>query len=261
MAKPDWTQWKTPLSLLKCTNNACLKVSSRWVPDSDVSFQFRQTCPFMVDCECNSCHGKYTICTLCPCARAQHLDVRSISDHIRKCHTEWFDQSRRKRKRTKCKNPASLSLEGPAGRKRSATGHANTDLTAEDAIPDEEGFGFPDMLLDDDVTTPTDMEGADPADVHQEPPEAVNATVEVPPPAPDLVTLVQKQEDIGTGDRKYNAAYFFNESQQEGYGLEYLVGRSNHQLSYLAGELDHDKVMMYARTADLAGDLSRPKRG
>ena len=101
MASHCWAKWKTPLSLLKCANSACQKVTHGRLPDTDVSFQSNQKCPFMMDCECNCCHSKWIICTQCDVARKQISNATRMPDHIRHSHPRWFEQTHRTQSKRK----------------------------------------------------------------------------------------------------------------------------------------------------------------
>lgn len=87
------------------------------------------------------------------------------------------------------------------------------------------------------------------------------AGLEEPPlPSQHLYQPVVRPEDIGVGCRENSAAFFYHESKTPGAGLEYLVGKSRFKNPCLAGELDQNEVMMYAQTAELASNLTRPNR-
>ncbi len=162
--------------------------------------------------------------------------------------------------RSKRKNP-SLLASISRGTKRRVTESENADPSTNDAEPEEATcFELPDLPLDDFVPPPTDEEDHPIVDYNEEQMEEEGSVVDPDTPIYCPATKVEKKEDIGVGCRGHNGAYFFHENKKEGDGLKYMVGMSNFQLPNLAPDLDHEEVMMYAQTAQLASDLTRPQR-
>ena len=135
MEKPDWTKWKTPPSVLACPNTSCLRVSkdwelNSWVPDSDVSFQFNETCPFMVDCVCRNCDRKYIVCTKCGGPRGGQFSNKELMiRHCRRSHSEWFDIN--EIVRNKRKPPPLGSTEGSARKQQRSAEQGTVESNAE----------------------------------------------------------------------------------------------------------------------------------
>jgi hypothetical protein len=104
----DSSSWKTPPWLLDCRNPECESCS--FMDRSDISFRANATVPFMVDGICNLCDSSFTVCTACPFARGQYLDVTSIRRHCTNQHGEWFrDNLAQRPQRKRGASPASRS--------------------------------------------------------------------------------------------------------------------------------------------------------
>lgn len=258
MENPDRTKWDTPLSLLTCQNTHCRRASTDWesdscAPDSDVTFEYNKSCPFMVDCICKNCEKRFTVCTKCPRARSQFFQFCSVIRHCRNAHQEWYDQSDLVQSRSKRRTHPPGAL-GSSGVKRRLTVHAAAELRPEN-LHDAADL-ISDVLIVDGGTVDMHVDDEDVGD----PLDDCIGLVDDHYPLHCPVTPALKQEDLGVGCRQFSAAYFYNESKNDGAGLEHLVGMSKFGFPNLNGYLDPDEVMMYAKTAELAGVLTKPNR-
>jgi hypothetical protein len=236
MDKLDQSSWKTPATLILCKNDKCCKPQTRATHPQDLSFEWNSLVPFMADGLCNLCNTSFSVCTLCPKALAQYPNRDSIMRHCRNVHLQWLNDSNILLKRAS-KRKSNTTLQRPprsidnAPIEYTAAPIVNMDDSTETIIfDDNESLGEPAFLA---------------TDVNQNLP---------------VILPIKRVADIGTGTRHNNAAYFFNESQRPGGGLEYLVGMSKFGMTDLAGELDPAEVKMYVQTAEMAGILTRPNR-
>ena len=234
MSSVDPSSWKTQPRLLSCLNPEC-GVHGPFASDSDVTFQMNDEVPFMADGVCNMCDHKFTVCTMCRDARTQYSSKSTILSHCRNMHTQWHSSNLARRHKRKYPTPLGTS-RSQVSRSRSVT---------ENDTPGSE----------EDVSVDTSV--ADAVEAHTSDTEADDG---LPLPRPNLYKVVNRREDIGGGCRLNSAAYFYHESKDIGSGLQYLVGKARFKNPCMAGLLDPDEVMMYAQTAELANQLTRPNR-
>jgi hypothetical protein len=123
MQKIEQAEWKTKPTLLTCHNPKCQTAIRGWslaanvtCQDADLSFEQSNTCPFMVDCVCNVCQQKFSICTECPNAQTQFYSPATMLKHSMDSHQEWFATSTMPKRK--------FTRDG-----RSAKGRKRTDLS------------------------------------------------------------------------------------------------------------------------------------